>query len=97
MPHAEPPDPNRRERQIELEILLHLTDPEDNQPVWALGDLAREMDLPCAVDYIRRLQRSGLVHCTSDGTSSPVAPRCVSFNSATAPAEPVPPYTGAPR
>lgn len=59
-PHSEPPDPNRRERQIELEILHLLTDREDNQPVWALDDLAREMGLPDAVDYIRRLERSGL-------------------------------------
>jgi hypothetical protein len=68
MPDEKPiPDPRERYRQIELEILHLLTDPDDNQPLWTLEDLAREMDLPDAIDYVSPLQRSGLIHRTSDG------------------------------
>lgn len=61
------PDPLDRAREIEREILYLLTEPEDNQPLWTLEELAREMDEPEITSYVRMLQRSGLVHLTSDG------------------------------
>jgi hypothetical protein len=48
-------DPAEQTRQTERDILYHLTDPEDNQPLWSIDDLARETGEP------------GLVHRTSDG------------------------------
>jgi hypothetical protein len=68
MPDEQPiPDPLDRAREIERDILYLLTEPEDNQPLWTLEDLAREMQEPSITDYIRPLQCSGLVHRTSDG------------------------------
>jgi Mn-dependent DtxR family transcriptional regulator len=61
------PDPADHYRQHELEIIYLLTDPDDNQPLWTLEDLARELDEPEAIIYVRRLQEAGLVHRTSDG------------------------------
>jgi Mn-dependent DtxR family transcriptional regulator len=60
-------DPAEQTRQTERDILYALTDPEDNQPLWSLDDLAREMGEPMVVDYVNSLHRSGLVHRTSDG------------------------------
>jgi hypothetical protein len=68
MPDEKPtPDPAERYRQHELEIIYLLTDPSDNQPVWAIEDLARELEEPEIDALIRTLQTSGLIHCTSDG------------------------------
>jgi hypothetical protein len=68
MPVEQPiPDPLDRAREIERDILYLLTEPGDNQPLWTLEDLAREMQEPGITDYIRPLQCSGLVHRTSDG------------------------------
>ncbi len=68
MPVEQPiPDPLDRAREIERDILYLLTEPEDNQPLWTLEDLACEMQEPSIIDYIRPLQCSGLVHRTSDG------------------------------
>lgn len=69
MPDEQPifVDPLDKARATELRILYALTDPEDNQPLWTLEDLAREIDEPEVRHYVRMLQRAGLVHCTSDG------------------------------
>jgi hypothetical protein len=68
MPDAQPIyDPLRKTRETERDILYLLTDPEDNQPLWTLEDLGREMEKPEIIDYILPLQQAGLVHRTSDG------------------------------
>ncbi len=68
MPDQEPtPDPAERYRQHELEIIYLLTDPEDNQPLWTIEDLAREMDERDIMPYVRRLHEAGIIHRTSDG------------------------------
>jgi Mn-dependent DtxR family transcriptional regulator len=53
----------------ELEILYLLTDPNDNQPIWSITDLARELDdrRISVEDIIPRLHGAGLIHRTSDG------------------------------
>ncbi len=56
-----------RMRSVEREILYLLTDPEDNQPLWTLEDLARELEVRDISAYTRPLQRAGLLHRTSDG------------------------------
>ena len=67
MPDEQPISLGRNHEAIELTIIYLLTDPNDNQPLWALEDLARELDEPEADIYVRRLQEAGLVHRTSDG------------------------------
>lgn len=68
MPATEPThDPAERFRRIELDLLYLLTDPEDMQPLWALEDLARELDVTDITAYTRPLHNSGLIHRTSDG------------------------------
>ena len=61
------PTPAEQYRQLELEIIYLLTDSADNQPLWTLEDLARELDEPDILPYVRRLQQAGIVHRTSDG------------------------------
>lgn len=60
-------DPLRKARETEREILYALTDPEDNQPLWTLEDLEREMDERDIEACVNALQRAGLVYRTSDG------------------------------
>lgn len=68
MPDAQPiPDLLARAREVERDILYLLTDPEDNQPLWTLEDLARELHEPEVINYIGPLQGAGLVHRTADG------------------------------
>jgi hypothetical protein len=68
MPDEQPTrDPLERARDTERDILYLLTDPEACQPVWALGDLAREMEEHDILAYLRPLQASGLLHQTADG------------------------------
>lgn len=67
MPDEKPIPAATNHEAIELTIIYLLTDPDDNQPLWALEDLARELDEPEAIIYIRRLQEAGLLHRTSDG------------------------------
>jgi hypothetical protein len=68
MPDSQPtPNLAERARQLELEIIYLLTDPDDNQPLWTLEDLGRELDEAEIIDYVRPLQQSGLVHRTTDG------------------------------
>jgi hypothetical protein len=68
MPDQQPiHDPLRKHRETERDILYVLTDPDDNQPLWTLEDLGREMNEPEIIDYIDPLRRAGLIHCTSDG------------------------------
>jgi hypothetical protein len=68
MPDAKPiRDLVEIENEAQREILYALTSPEDNQPLWSLEDLAREMEDPNIIDSIKALQRSGLVNRTSEG------------------------------
>jgi hypothetical protein len=68
MPDEQPiRDPLERALNLEREILYHLTEPEDNQPLWTIEELEREMDQHGIIDYVRPLQRAGLLHRTSDG------------------------------
>jgi hypothetical protein len=68
MPDAQPKcSYAERAATIELEIIYLLTDPDDNQPLWTVEDLARELEEPEIDALIRPLQASGLIHCTSDG------------------------------
>jgi hypothetical protein len=58
----------REDRHIEREILYALTDPDDNQPLWSVDDLAREIgERPRIEDAIASLQSAGLIYRTSDG------------------------------
>lgn len=66
MPDEKPTPAGRNPEAVELSIIYLLTDPEDNQPIWALEDLARELDEPEAIIYVRHLQEAGLIHLTSD-------------------------------
>jgi hypothetical protein len=59
MPDEQPIHPLERARQVERDILYLLTDPEDNQPLWTLDDLAREMDQPDITQYIGPLRCAG--------------------------------------
>lgn len=67
MPDQQPIPAEKNHDTIELEIVYLLTDPGDNQPLWTLEDLAREMDEYDILSYIAPLQRAGLIHRTSDG------------------------------
>ncbi len=66
MPDEQPIFIGKDHEGIELSIVYLLTDPDGNQPLWALEDLARELAEPEANFYVRRLQEAGLVHRTSD-------------------------------
>ena len=70
MPDTYPNRSNLRDdaHYIEREILFALTNPCDNQPLWSLEDLGRELDDQLAVkDAIYQLQTAGLIHRTTDG------------------------------
>jgi hypothetical protein len=68
MPDA---NPNRDlqdiENEVQRDILYALTNPEDNQPLWSLEDLAREMEDPNIIDAVNALHRAGLINRTSEG------------------------------
>lgn len=68
MPDA---NPNRDlqdiENEVQRDILYALTNPEDNQPLWSLEDLAREMEDPNIIDSVNALHRAGLVNRTTEG------------------------------
>jgi hypothetical protein len=68
MPNVQP---TLRERDdadvVQREILYALTQPGDNQTLWTIEDLAREMDDRAAIDKVNALHRAGLIHRTSDG------------------------------
>jgi hypothetical protein len=66
MPDQQPIPHEKDHAAIELSIVYLLTDPGDNQPLWALEDLARELREPEIINYVRRLQEAGLIHCTSN-------------------------------
>jgi hypothetical protein len=69
MPDQQPiRDPLERARETEREILYLLTNPEDNQPLWSVEELARELGERLAVeDAIGSLVGAGLIHRPSDG------------------------------
>lgn len=56
-----------RASRVEREILYLLTDPDDNQPLWTLEDLARELEESEITCFTSPLYRAGLIHRTSDG------------------------------
>jgi hypothetical protein len=63
--------PTLRERDdsdvVQREILYALTEPGDNQTLWTIEDLAREMEDRAVIDKVNALHRAGLIHRTSDG------------------------------
>ena len=65
------PDAADRQDTIERDVLYLLTGSNDNQPLWSVEDIGREMELPDgaihAVDAVRGLHCAGLIHRTSDG------------------------------
>jgi hypothetical protein len=67
MPDQEPTYVGKDHEAIELSIIYLLTDPDGNQPLWTVEDLARELHEPEALHYVGMLQRAGLVYRTSDG------------------------------
>ena len=67
MPDQQPIPHEKDHAAVELSVIYVLTDPDDNQPLWTIDDLARELDEPEIINYVRRLQQAGLLHRTSDG------------------------------
>lgn len=68
MPDEKPtPDPAEHYRQHELQIIYLLTDRDDNQGLWTIEDLARELDKRDIMPYVHRLHEAGIIHRTSDG------------------------------
>jgi hypothetical protein len=70
MPDAQPSssNPHAAPGYAEREILYALTNPFDNQPVWSLEDLGREVGDQIAVaDAVAMLHTAGLIHRTADG------------------------------
>lgn len=68
MPDAKPNrDLQDIENEVQRDILYALTNPEDNQPLWSLEDLAREMEDPNIIDSVNALHRAGLVNRTTEG------------------------------
>lgn len=51
---------------MERDVLYLLTG--DDQPIWSVEDIGRNLEDPCgAVDAVRGLHNAGLVHKTTDG------------------------------
>jgi len=68
MPDRQPPaDPTVAEHERQREALFLLTDPGDNQPLWSVEDMARELEEFDIIDSVNALQRAGLVNRTSEG------------------------------
>ena len=61
------PDPIEEDDIHERDVLYLLTDPEENQPLWSIKDLAREMEVSTIIDSVRAVERAGLVNLTADG------------------------------
>ncbi len=82
MPDEKPIPAATNHEAIELTIIYLLTDPDDNQPLWALEDLARELDEPEAIIYIRRLQEAGILDTAPQtAMSSQAVQPCARFSS----------------
>jgi Mn-dependent DtxR family transcriptional regulator len=60
-------DPGTAYDEAERNVLYLLTGLGDSQQLWSVPDLAREMDCPNVIDYVRGLRRAGLVNETTDG------------------------------
>jgi hypothetical protein len=68
MPDAKPNLPERDDiAAVQRDILYALTEPGDNQTLWTIEDLAREMEDRAVIDKVNALHRAGLIHRTSDG------------------------------
>jgi hypothetical protein len=63
----ENPNPAALDGQRDRDLLYLLTTPEDGQPLWAVEDLARELDVPDATPHVRSLIAAGLAYTTCDG------------------------------
>jgi hypothetical protein len=68
MPNVQPTPRERDDVDaVQRDILYALTEPGDNQPLWTIEDLAREMEDRAVIDKVNALHRAGLIHRTSDG------------------------------
>jgi hypothetical protein len=68
MPNEQPTLSERDDVDVvQRDILYALTEPGDNQPLWTIQDLAREMEDRAVIDKVNALHRAGLIHRTSDG------------------------------
>jgi len=53
---------------IERDVLYLLTEPQDNQPIWSVADLGREVEDAGDADVaVHGLHQAGLIHRTCDG------------------------------
>jgi len=52
---------------MERDVLYLLTDPDDNEPIWSVEDIGREIESTEPMTPVRGLLRGGLMHRTSDG------------------------------
>jgi hypothetical protein len=61
------PDPAEELDEAERDIVYLLTDPDDNQPIWSVDDIGREIEsTERAQVAVNGLARAGLVNRTSD-------------------------------
>jgi hypothetical protein len=68
MPNVQPTLSERDDADVvQRDILYALTEPGDNQTLWTIEDLAREMEDRAVIDKVNALHRAGLIHRTSDG------------------------------
>jgi len=67
MPDQQPTDGLHPLDVLERELLYTLTSPDDNQPLWSLDDLARELECSEVSVTVRALHRAGLINRTTDG------------------------------
>jgi hypothetical protein len=52
---------------MERDVLYLLTDPDDNEPIWSVDDIGREIESTEPMTPVHGLLRAGLIHRTSDG------------------------------
>lgn len=61
------PDPAEELDEAERDIVYLLTDPDDNQPIWSVEDIGREIEsTERAQIAVNGLARAGLANRTSD-------------------------------
>jgi hypothetical protein len=52
---------------MERDVLYLLTDPDDNEPIWSVDDIGREIESTEPMTPVHGLLRAGLIYRTSDG------------------------------
>jgi hypothetical protein len=67
MPDQQPTHDPRSDDEIQRDVLYALTEPGDNETLWSVGDLAREVDDLHVIDSVNALHRAGLINRTSEG------------------------------